>query len=350
MNIHMKKSIAEIEINHNFSGSALIKENHNILAEVNKGYANRSEQLQNRTLTRYGIASGCKLFTAIAICQLVEERKLSFDSKLNECLDLPFPNFDEEITIHHLLTHTSGIPDYFDEEVMDDFEELWVENPMYRIRSLKDFLPLFQDQAMKFQPGERFHYNNAGYILLGLIVEQASHMNFTDYIQEHIFNKAGMVDSGYFEMDALPPNTAQGYIDNPDGSWKTNIYSLPAKGGSDGGAFVTVHDMDRLWDALMNNHLLSEAYTQQLLTSHAQESEVDFYGYGVWMKKTENDRIFKYHVMGYDPGVSFHSAYYPGKSIKVVVCCNQSTGAFQLMKSMEDAIHSSTLEKQSLHP
>ena len=341
MNIHMKKRIAEIEINHNFSGSALIKENNDILAEVNKGYANRSEQLQNHTLTRYGIASGCKLFTAIAFCQLVEEKKLSFESKLKESLDLQFPNFDEDITIHHLLTHTSGIPDYFDEEVMDDFEELWVENPMYRIRSLKDFLPLFQNQAMKFKPGERFHYNNAGYIVLGLIVEQASQMNFTDYIQERIFNKAGMADSGYFEMDALPPNTAQGYIDNPDGTWKTNIYSLPAKGGSDGGAFVTVHDMDRLWDALMNNQLLSEAYTQQLLTPHAQESEVYFYGYGIWMKKIENDRIFKYHVMGYDPGVSFHSAYYPWKSIKVVICCNQSTGAFQLMKSMEDAIHSS---------
>ena len=225
---------------------------------------------------------------------------------------------------------------------MDDFEELWVENPMYQIRSLKDFLPLFQDQAMKFKSGERFHYNNAGYIVLGLIVEQVSQMNFADYVQERIFNKAGMVDSGYFEMDALPPNTAQGYIDNQDGTWKTNIYSLPAKGGSDGGAFVTVHDIDRLWDALMSNQLLSEAYTQQLLTPHAQESEVDFYGYGVWIKKIDNDHILKYHVMGYDPGVSFHSAYYPEKSIKVVVCCNQSTGAFQTMKSMEDAIHSTT--------
>lgn len=342
MNIHMAKRITELEINHNFSGSALIKEGNDILAEFNYGLANRSEQVKNRTMTRYGIASGCKLFTAIAICQLVEEGKLSFESKLKESLDVQFPNFDEDITIHHLLTHTSGIPDYFDEEVMDDFEELWVANPMYRIRSLKDFLPLFQNQAMKFKPGERFHYNNAGYILLGLIVEQVSQMNFAEYIQKHIFNKAGMVDSGYFEMDALPPNTAQGYIDNQDGSWKTNIYSLPAKGGSDGGAFVTVHDMDRLWDALMNNQLLSDAYTQQLLTPHAQESDVDLYGYGVWMKKIENDRIFKYHVMGYDPGVSFHSAYYPGKSIKVVVCCNQSTGAFQTMKSIEDAIHSST--------
>lgn len=334
----MTKRVADIQINNNFSGTALVKEDKEVLAELSYGYANRSEQLKNNTFTRYGIASGCKLFTAIAICQLVEAKKLSFDSKLKKCLDVNFSNFDEEITIHHLLTHTSGIPDYFDEEVMDDFEELWVENPMYRIRSLKDFLPLFQDQSMKFRVGERFHYNNAGYILLGLIVEQASQLNFAEYIQENIFKRAGMEESGYFEFDALPLNTAQGYIDNHDGTWKTNIYSLPVKGGSDGGAYVTANDMDKLWDALMNNILLSEAYTKQLLTSHASNEDEDFYGYGVWIMKNEKNTIFKYHVMGYDPGVNFHSAFYPEKSIKIVVCSNKSTGAFDIMKAIEDEI------------
>lgn len=336
MNPNVTKRITDVKDKNNFSGTVLVKENNEILAELSYGYANRSEQLLNNTSTRYGIASGCKLFTAIAICQLVEERKLSFNSKLKDCLDVHFPNFDEEITIHHLLTHTSGIPDYFDEEVMDDFEQLWVENPMYRIRSLKDFLPLFQDQPMKLKVGEKFHYNNAGYILLGLIVEQASQLNFTEYVQEYIFKKAGMEESGYFAFDALPANTAQGYIDYEDGTWKTNIYSLPVKGGSDGGAYVTVNDMVKLWEALMNNLLLNEAYTQQLLTSHAQNDADHFYGYGVWIKKNGDDTIFKYHVMGYDPGVNFHSAFYPGKSIKVVVCSNKSTGAFAMMKGIED--------------
>lgn len=339
MNMDVTKCITDNNIiKNNFSGTILVKEGREILAELSYGYANRSEQFKNNTSTRYGIASGCKLFTAIAICQLVEEGKLSLDSKLNECLDFYFPNFEDEISIHHLLTHTSGIPDYFDEEVMDDFEELWVENPMYRIRSLKDFLPLFQYQTMKFKAGERFHYNNAGYILLGLIIEQASQLNFAEYIQQNIFKRAGMEDSGYFELDALPPNTAQGYIDNHDGTWRTNIYSLPVKGGSDGGAFVTVNDMVRLWEALTNNLLLSEAYTQQLLTCHVQKEDDDFYGYGVWIKKIENDTILKYHVMGYDPGVNFHSAFYPGESIKVVVCSNKSTGAFDILTAIENEI------------
>ena len=210
-----------------FSGSIFVENREAVLADASYGYANRAEQLDNQAGTRYGIASGCKLFTAVAICQLVEEGKLSFDMSLQQCLDVEFPNFNERITIHHLLTHTSGVPDYFDEEAMDDFEELWIEQPMYHIRRLQDFLPLFQHRHMKFVPGERFHYNNAGFILLGLIVEKVSGLVFTDYVQTQIFQKAGMMDSGYFALDALPAKTALGYIECEDGTWKTNIYSLP---------------------------------------------------------------------------------------------------------------------------
>ena len=92
---------------------------------------------------------------------------------------------------------------------MDDFEELWIKNPMYLIRSLKDFLPLFQNQPMKLSVGERFHYNNAGYILLGLIIEQTSQIKFADYIKEHIFKRSGMAESGYYEFDSLPIRTAK---------------------------------------------------------------------------------------------------------------------------------------------
>ncbi|WP_043931386.1 serine hydrolase domain-containing protein [Bacillus sp. EB01] len=335
----MIKSISDIQSNNKFSGTVLVKGNEDVLADVSFGYANRSEQIKNNTNTKYGIASGCKLFTAIAVCQLVEMGKLSFDMKLKECLEINFPYFDNGITIHHLLTHTSGIPDYFDEEVMDDFEELWVSNPMYKLRSLKSFLPLFQDMPMKFKAGERFSYNNAGYILLGLLIEKASQLDFAEYIQEHIFKKAGMEGAGYFEFDALPPNTAQGYIDYPDGTWKTNIYSLPVKGGSDGGAYVTVVDMVKLWETLMSNGLLSKEYTQLLLTPNVQVDDKDnFYGLGIWIKKKGTD-ILKYHVMGYDPGVSFHSAYYPENSRTVVVCSNKSNGAYEIFKGIEDELN-----------
>ncbi|AWE07711.1 penicillin-binding protein [Lysinibacillus sp. 2017] len=339
MKTNIEDHITDVMIEFDFSGTVLVKNDKKALIEKSYGYANRSEQIVNSFDTRFGIASGCKLFTAIAICQLVEDGLLSFDTKLKDCLNISFPYFDKDITIHHLLTHTAGIPDYFDEEVMDEFEELWIKNPMYLIRSLKDFLPLFQNQPMKLGVGERFHYNNAGYILLGLIIEQTSKIKFADYIKENIFNKSGMTESDYFEFDSLPIRTALGYIDFPNGTWKTNIYSLPVKGGSDGGAFVTVNDIGNLWDALINNELLSEEYTHQLLTPYINTSDDDnsFYGYGIWIKKNGNE-ILKYHIMGYDPGVSFHSAFYPKSLIKTVICSNKSEGAYDIMKVIEEEI------------
>ncbi len=316
-----------------FSGTVLVQQGNGPAATVSFGFSNRADQVKNNTDTRFGIASGCKLFTAIAICQLVEDGKLTFDTRLKDCVDVDFPHFSDEITIHHLLTHTSGIPNYFDEENMD-FAELWTDRPMYQIRRVRDFLPMFENEQMESAPGEAFHYNDAGFILLGLIVEKASKMEFTDYVEEHIFKKAGMADSGYFSMDRLPANTAFGYIDSPDGTWKTNIYSLPVKGGPDGGAYITVNDMAKLWKALFGQLLLKEETLARLLTPHAQVNETGYHGYGIWIKKEPGYGV-KYHVMGYDPGVSFHSAYYPDTKATVVVCSNKSQGAYDIMAAVE---------------
>lgn len=334
MKTKLIEKIKKVQSEHEFSGSILVKDTQETLMEVSFGFANRSEHIKNNDSTKYGIASGCKIFTAVGICQLVERGKLAFDTRLKECLDIDFPHFDKEITIHHLLTHTSGIPDYFDEEEMEDFEELWDENPMYKIRRLQDFLPLFQHKPMKLKMGERFHYNNAGYILLGLIIEQASGQSFTEYVQENIFKQANMKKSGFFEFDALPSNTSHGYIDFPDGTWKTNIYSLPAKGGSDGGAYVTVKDMGEFWNSLMNGQLISNASVELMLIPHVHDEEDAYYGYGVWIEKRDST-IHKYHVMGYDPGVCFHSAFYPNHETTVVICSNKSEGAYGIMKEIE---------------
>ncbi|WP_422659498.1 serine hydrolase domain-containing protein [Paenibacillus sp. EC2-1] len=337
MTEHLLSRIDHIQKNNAFSGTILVRKNEDILADSSFGYANRAEQLSNHTETRYGIASGCKIFTSIAICQLIEDGKLSLDSRLHECLDESFPHFDTNITIRHLLTHTSGVPDYFDEDVMDDFEQLWVEQPMYHMRRLHDFLPLFKHGQMKFAPGERFQYNNTGFILLGLIIENISGMKYTCYVQSRIFDTAGMRNSGYFALDALPGNTAIGYIDHEDGTWRTNIYSLPVQGGSDGGAFVTAPDMMKLWDALMNHKLLGKDMTTELLTPHTKEEDGNCYGYGVWIGM-KNNAVYKYHVMGYDPGVCFHSAYYPEAEIKLAVCANISSGAFEMMRGIEEEL------------
>ena len=338
MKDEIDKIVKEIHRNIDFSGVVLVKKENDLVYEETFGYANRSEGIKNTLQTKFGIASGCKLFTAISICQLVEKGLISFHTKLKDCLDITFPNFNADITIHQLLTHSSGIPDYFDESIMDNFEDLWKQTPMYLLKSLRDFLPLFQNRNMMFSPGSQFHYNNAGFIILGLIIEEQTGLEFSKYIEQKIFKPIGMNDSGYFSLDTLPKYTALGYIKEENSQkWRTNAYSIPIKGGSDGGAFITAPDMLKLWEALFKYEIVSPEYTKLLLTPHIQVNNNQFYGYGIWMEKRQN-KIYKYHVMGYDPGVSFRSAVYPDLEITVVIPSNKEAGPEKLMIEIEKLI------------
>ena len=162
------------------------------------GYAVRSERIPNRLDTRFQTASGSKIFTAVAICQLIESGRLALDTHIQDCLPVAFPLFDPGITVRHLLTHNSGITSYFEEDIDPDYEALWQQVPVYRMRTPSDFLPLLENRPMKFRPGERFEYNDGGFVLLGAIVEQVSGMPFREYIQEQTFRKAHMVEFGLF--------------------------------------------------------------------------------------------------------------------------------------------------------
>lgn len=326
-----------IEKHQNFSGVVFVQEKGNIVFQSGFGYANKSELIKNTIDTRFGIASGCKLFTSIAICQLVEKGIISFDTCLKDCVDIAFPNFDPNITVRHLLTHSSGIPDYFDEEVMDDFSELWKNRPMYHIRGPKDFLPMFQDGNMEFTPGEKFKYNNAGFIVLGLIIEKNTGMKFTEYVQKNIFETCGMTDSGYFRLDQLPKGTACGYIKDESGNWRTNIYSLPIIGGPDGGAFTTAKDLSKLWEGIFDYKVLSKESTDEMLKPHIQVNGSFYYGYGIWMISEEND-IFKYYVMGEDPGVSMMSSVYSKRNAQVTILGNTEFGTWDIAREIQDLI------------
>jgi CubicO group peptidase (beta-lactamase class C family) len=189
---------------------------------------------------------------------------------------------------------------------------------MYAFRMPHDFLPLFANGTMQFKPGERWAYNNAGYIVLGLVVEHLAGMSFSDYVEKHIFKTSGMTSSGYFSLDRLPGGTAQGYIPVEGGEWRANIYSIPIVGGPDGGAYTTVHDLAKFWDALLGHRLLSEAIVSRMLTPHWRTDPGDeehAYGYGLWIAQ-EQGQPRKYSMQGEDPGVSFYSGFYPEKQIQ----------------------------------
>lgn len=320
-----------------FSGTIFVKEKGKIVLERAYGLANISFNIKNEVDTKYGIASGAKLFTAISICKLIDEGRINFNTLLKDCLDKEFCDFDDRITIKHLLTHSSGISDYFNEEDFNDIEEfsdIYVNPPMYMLKNPSDHLKMFKNKPMEFNPGEKFSYNNAGYILLGLIIEQQSGIKFIKYVEENIINKLEMDSTGYFSMDNLPKGFSYGYTKDSKGNLKTNIYSVPIIGGPDGGIITNVCDMDKLWDGLLNYKLLSKEITNELLTPHIHRQNDCYYGYGLYVIKRE-ESIYKYFLMGGDPGAEFMSAVYPNKEIEIIVMCNRDCGASNVAMAVE---------------
>ncbi|MCB2153326.1 beta-lactamase family protein [bacterium] len=321
-----------------FSGVLSIADANGTILELCRGDAIRSESIPNRIDTRFQMASGCKIFTGLAICQLIEEGKLTFETRLSECVDADFPNFSPDITLHHLLTHTSGITSYFEEDVNPSYEAIWQDYPAYRVRRPADFLPLFQNKPMKFPPGERFDYNDAGFILLGLAVEKAAGIPFAQYIQKNIFDRSGMEDSGYFALDCLPKGTASAYIPNGDGTWRTNIFAVPAVGAPDGGAFTAAPDMQRFWRALVSGELLGPKMTERMLHPHVQaDSPTTHYGYGVWLDRSggQTRRLF---VVGSDPGVALRSEYWIEEGLVVTMLGNTGEALWHLYPRIENAL------------
>jgi CubicO group peptidase (beta-lactamase class C family) len=323
-----------------FSGVVCLSQGDNIIFEKGYGDAIKSEAIPNRPDTRFQIASGCKIFTAGGICQLVERSKLSFDTLLSQCLDISFPSFAPDITIHHLLTHSSGIRSYFEEDVNPDYEMIWQDVPMYKIKLPADFLPLFQTKPMKFSPGDKFDYNDAGFILLGLVIESITGMNFPEYIRENIFKPAGMNDSGYFPTDQLPERTAYAYINQDDGSWRTNFFAVPIIGGPDGGAYTTGRDMYAFWKALTGRKLLSDESTTIMLDSKIATSHrtpYTHYGYGVWIDN-KGKALRKHFVEGFDPGVAFRSSIYKKENIILTIIGNTGSALWPLYEQIEKSL------------
>jgi CubicO group peptidase (beta-lactamase class C family) len=320
-----------------FSGAVHVTEGQEVLFAEAYGHAIRPEAIPNRVDTRFQTASGCKAFTAVAVCRLIERGLLGVETRLGDCLDADFPNFSPEITIGHLLTHTSGITSYFEEDVNPDYEAIWKDVPMYGIKRPEDFLPLFRRKRMKFPPGERFDYNDAGFILLGLAVESVAGVGFSKYVEENVFEPAGMDDSGYFATDNLPGRTAYAYIRNPDGTWRTNFFAVPIVGGPDGGAYTTAPDLARFWRALAGRSLLDRRTTDLMLSPHVETEDCPpstHYGYGVWIEKTDAG-VRKYFVEGFDPGVAMRSAFYPRRDLIFTMLGNTSRAMWPLYGEIE---------------
>lgn len=303
---------------------------------IASGFANRSDLIRNELDTKFGIASGTKGFTALGVMKLVEAGKVNLDDNVFKHLSQKFPNIKQPVTIRQLLTHTSGIYDYFDEEVVDDFAQMFQKVPISSIEGPKDMMPLLIDGKSYFKPGEKFKYCNSAFVILGILIEEVSGMSYAEFMDQEIFKPYGLHDTGCYPMNALPKNTALGYEQDDDGHWYSNIYSIPKMCTADGGLMTTTYDMVRLWENLVNYKVLSESLTQEVFKEQVSIREKESYGLGFYLQKDEDGQIKEYYLVGEDPGVTFYSEYNVASGTVITIISNTSDGAWALLDKIAE--------------
>ena len=266
-----------------FSGAALLAQDGKAVWQKIFGMADREKKIPVTLETRFRLGSLNKMFTAVAIAQLVEAGKLKFEDTLASVLpDYPNREVAKKITIAQLLTHTSGLGDIFGPAFFEKKDTL---------REVKDYLPLFVDQPLRFEPGARWSYSNGGFVVLGLVIEKLSGKNYFAYIQEHVYEPAGMTASGDMPKTERPENLAVGYTRDPSGKFGPNWETLAFRGMSAGGGESTVGDLLRFASALRGYKLLSPDMTERITAGKAetQPGSTSKYAYG-FGDRVENGR------------------------------------------------------------
>lgn len=325
-----------------FRGVAYVLRNDEVVLEYAGGCRDYANELPNTIDTKFASASAGKVFVAVGILQLIEKGKLRFKDTIGELIRIDWKDIDPGITVEQLLQHTSGIPDYFDETVMEEYEELWVDYPNYKIRQNDDLLPLFIDKPMMYPKGTKFQYNNTGYVVLAMIIERLTRQPFDEYLRENVFEPCNMSGTGYYELDRLPAKCAVNYVwCNSAEDLRTNIFCVDAKGTGAGGAFITVKDIANFWKGLLEGKLLSTEMTASMLKKHSGEGddpEEGYYGYGVWIIDGNGGEDIPY-FQGCDPGVSFISEYNPNKNMISVYVSNYGDNVWKIARDIRNALN-----------
>lgn len=316
-----------------FRGCAQVRAEGRTVFSLCRGPRDLPNGIPNNLQTRFPTASAGKAFVATAVLQLVDQGRLSLDDRLSAVLALEADGIGSA-TIRQLLNHTSGVPDYFDESLMNDYAQLWTDLPNYRIRRNSDLFPLFMHKPMMYAPGERFQYNNSGYVLLAAVLEQRTGQPFDELLQRAVFEPAGMSRTGYYELDRLPENCANAYIwDEKRQEYYSNIFSVDGKGTGAGGAYTTAEDVGRFWDALLGG-LVSPEMLREMTAVQAQDGDGAAYGYGLWLKRRKG-ALLPYFT-GSDPGVSFVSICCPEHRMDVTVVSNFGDNVWTVRDALLD--------------
>lgn len=297
------------------------------------GFAHRGYEVPNHPETQFGVASGSKTFTALAVLRLVEAGDLRLDGRVRDILGGDLPLIDDAVTVEHLLTHTSGIGDYLDEDGEWEASDFVLGVPVHTLTSAEAFVPVVDGFAQKHPPGERFSYCNGGYIVLAILLERTTGRTFHDVVHALVLEPAGLEHTGFPRMDELPGTAATGYLfDEGD---RTNTLHLPVRGNGDGGAFTTAGDLHRFWQAYFGGRIVSPETVEEMTRPRFDvPSEHKRYGMGVWLHRFADAAI----VEGYDAGVSFRSTHMPASATTASVLGNSSEGAWPVVRVVADAI------------
>jgi len=277
--------LEKLDQQHQFYGVVLLACNGRPIFEGAYGQASIAYDRKNTLDTRFNLASVGKMFTGVAVAQLVEQGLLSYDDVIGKYLpDYPNQQAANQVTISELLTHTSGLQDFLNQQFIDAAKNEFVK--------VQDYFPLFASKPLLSSPGEQFNYNNAEYMVLGAIIEKVSNQSYFDYVKEHIFEPAGMEHTGFYELDLELPNRATSITKATklttapptSGPPRNAIGLILYKGMPAGGSFSTAGDLLAFTNALLQHELLSAADTNLVIAGKVATGPPfpagEKYGYG----------------------------------------------------------------------
>ena len=316
------------------SGAVLVAKDGVTIASKTAGIANKATGAPIALNTKFNLGSMNKMFTAVAIAQLAQAGRLSFNDTISKHLpDYPNKEVAGKVTIHQLLTHTSGMGLYWNEKFMAQREKLL---------TVAAHLPLFAGDPLAFAPGEKFQYSNSGYMVLGAIIEKVSGQDYYGYVAEHIYKPAGMTDTGFYEPGKQIANLAIGYTMESDNGKqldepRDNENIREIRGGPAGGGYSTVEDMVKFHMTLRSYKLLNKEHTEMVTTGKVNGPGGSRYGYG-FGDNTSGGK----HIVGHNggaQGIAANFEMYPELGYTVVLLMNTDPPATRpIIKGIRERI------------
>lgn len=305
----MDKVVQEYVDAKQFMGTVLVARGDQVLFSKGYGEANLEWHVANTPATKFRLGSITKQFTGASVLLLEQRGKLKVEDPIKKYMP-DAPATWDAITLEHLLTHTSGIPNVTS---LPDFDEHKVH-----AAKVEEAISWFRDKPLEFVPGERMAYSNSGYLLLGFVIEKVSGQSYAQFVQENIFTPLGMRDSGYDSNSAVIERRAAGYTPGPDGIVNAGYISMTIPHAA-GALYSTTEDLFRWQRGLYGNKLLSAAAVRRMTTPFK-----DGYGFGVTIP--DGKRRLYQHGGGIE-GFNTHLVYYPESDVTVAALANLNGGA-----------------------